>query len=143
FGGAVAQPGPVSPVGGFAAGLVPDSIFEVVSVRAWGNVTKNVSLELTGQRALIGLNQNLHAIKGGVGQFRMNYKLTSRFGLFAITEYYGQNVNDFAGMRMDRSRYLGGVSIVLTRPPVEEKKPKRRSPPPEDPKGVESNPEER
>jgi hypothetical protein len=124
--------------------LAPDSIFQVVSLRAWGNVTKNLSLEMTGQRALIGLNQQFRPIKGGVGQLRLDYKITNRLGLFAITEYYGQNLNDFAGMPMARSRYFGGVSITLTRPPAAEKKTKRRGPPPDDPKKTgEPIPEER
>jgi hypothetical protein len=144
FFGGVAQTGPALPGTGFAPGLAPDSIFQVVSLRAWGNVTKNLSLEMTGQRALIGLNQQFRPIKGGVGQLRLDYKITNRLGLFAITEYYGQNLNDFAGMPMARSRYFGGVSITLTRPPAAEKKTKRRGPPPDDPKKTgEPIPEER
>ena len=116
----------------FAVGLAPDSIYQVVSLRAWGNITKRIGIEASGQRALIGLSRQNRQIKGGVGSLRIDYKLTARLTLFASTEYYGQNINEFAGMPMSRARYFGGLKIALTRPPEPENPPRKRGLPPDD-----------
>ncbi len=134
FFGGPAQPIAAPAATAFAAGLAPDSIYQTFSLRAWGNLTKNLSLEGTGQRALIGLNQQNRPIRGLVGQLRLEQKLTNRLALFAISEYYGQNLSEIAGMPMARSRYFGGLNVTLMKPPAVEKKPKRRGPPPDDPK---------
>lgn len=140
-GGAPASPGPV-----FAGGLAPDSVYQVVSLRAWGNLTKSLAILASGEHALIGLNAQRLPIRGNVARLRLEQKLTNRFALFAISEYYGQNLNEIAGTPMARARYLGGLNVTLTKPPVVETKPKRRTPPPDDPKkdaGRGDPPEER
>ena len=116
----------------YASGVSPNSIYQVVSLRTWGNITKRVALEASAQRALIGLNRENRPIKGGVGQLKLDYKLTDRLALFASTEFYGQNINEFAGMAMSRWRHFGGVKIVLTRPPEPENPPRKRGLPPDD-----------
>jgi hypothetical protein len=144
FFGGLSQTGAGPQDTGFAAGLAPDSIFQVVSFRAWGNLSRRVALEASAQRALIGVDEQHRQIKGGVGQVRLDYKLTDRLTLFAASEFYGQNINQFAGMPLSRSRHFGGVKVRLSRPPETENRPNRRGPPPEEPKsGDQAIPEEK
>jgi hypothetical protein len=109
--GAPVEPNP------FASGLAPDAVYQVVSLRAWGNLTNRLSLEGNLQRALNGVTTEGQGIKSVVAQFRLNYKLNSRVSLFARTEFYGQNISEFSALPLSRRRYFAGLEISLTRPP--------------------------
>jgi hypothetical protein len=128
FGGFV--PTGNQPVGGvpFAEGLAPNSVYNVASVRAWGNITKRVGLEGTVQRALNGVTRSNRGIKSVIVQLRADYKLTDRLSAFVRTEFYGQNISEFSPFPMSRRRYFGGIEYALTRPPELASKPDRHRP---------------
>jgi hypothetical protein len=90
----------------------------------------------------MGLNPQDRPIKGGVGHFRLDYKLTDRLSLFVSTEYYGQNLNEIAGMPISRARHFAGVKIVLSRPPESESPTRKRGLPPDDSGSKEPGPPE-
>jgi hypothetical protein len=116
--------GTLAPIGGpsaglipFANGITPSSVYQVFSVRGFGQLTKRVGLEAIGQKALNGANDQGTGVRSLIGHLRMNYKLTDRFVLFALAEHYGQNINEFSDQGLSRNRYFGGVEIVISRPP--------------------------
>jgi hypothetical protein len=47
----------------------------------------------------------------------VDYKLNDRLSFFARAEYYGQNISEFSSFPLSRTRCLGGLEIVLSRPP--------------------------
>jgi hypothetical protein len=98
----------------FASGLEPGNIYQVASLRAWGNLTKRLGLEGSALRALNGVTSQDRAIKSVVGQFRLDYKLSERLTLFTRVEFYGQNINDFSQVPLSRRRYFGGLEIALS-----------------------------
>jgi hypothetical protein len=107
---------PVGPVP-FGAPFAPTSIYQVVAVRAWGNLTRRVGLEGNVQRALNGVTPENRGIKSVVVQVRVNYKLNDRLTLFTRTDFYGQNVSEFTPFPMSRRRYFAGVEMTLSRAP--------------------------
>lgn len=126
--------GGFNPVGGptagqipFANGLTPNSVYQVFSFRAAGQLTRRVGIEAIGQKALNGKNDAGVGVHSLIGQLRVSYKLNRRFALFARAEHYGQNINEFSGLPLDRNRYVAGLEIMLSEPPVTEKRDRRRN----------------
>jgi hypothetical protein len=74
-------------------------------------------MEVVGQKALNGVNNQGVGVRSLIGHLRMSYKLTDRFVLFAQAEHYGQNINEFSDQGLSRNRYFGGVEIQIARPP--------------------------
>jgi hypothetical protein len=115
--------GGLNPVGGlpetitFTNGITPDAVYDVVSFRLWGQVSKRLGLEATGQRALNGETVLGQGIKSVIGHARVNYKLNDRLALFVEGDYYGQNVNRFLGEPLSETRAFAGIQITLSRPP--------------------------
>ena len=125
--------GGFSPIGGapageapFASGLLPNSVFQAVSFRVRGKVTRRVGLEFNGERGRSGGNSGDPGVRSFIAQSRVDYKLSERLTVFARAEYYGQNFNQFSGTPLSRRRYFGGLEITLTRPPEAEDAPGRR-----------------
>ena len=108
----------------FANGLLPNSLFQAVTLRARGKLTKRMGLEFNGQRGRTSLGDR--SFRGLVAQSRLDYKLSDRFIVFARAEYYGQNVSQFSDLPLSRRRYFGGLEIVLSRPPEPEETTGRR-----------------
>jgi hypothetical protein len=146
FGGLAPIGAPVEPIP-FASGLAPDAVYQVVSLRAWGNLTNRLSLEGTVQRALNGVTPEGQGIKSVVAQLRLNYKLSSRVSFFTRTEFYAQNISEFSTLPLSRSRYFAGLEISLTRPPELTDDPHRQKPLPagssQSQQGQDHAPEER
>ena len=124
--------GGLTPVGGAPTngiatpdGVTPSSIYQVVSFRAWGNLTRRLSVEANAQRALNGMDRNNRTVKSGIGQVHLHYRLTDRFGFFTQVEFYGQNVNEFSPFPVSRRRYVAGIEIALSRPPRAERVSRR------------------
>jgi hypothetical protein len=108
----------------FADGLLPNSVFEAASLRVRGNLTKRVGLDFNGQMgraSVVG-----RGVRSLIGQARVDYKLNDRLTVFARAEYYGQNVSEFSSFPLSRSRYFGGLEIVLSRPPETDVASRRR-----------------
>jgi hypothetical protein len=101
----------------FANGVTPDDIYQVASVRAWGDLSKRLRLEGTAQRALNGVSSGPGSLRSAIVQGRLTYKLNDRFSVFALAEHYGQNANSFLDIPMRRNRYFAGVEIWVSRPP--------------------------
>ena len=108
----------------FGNGLLPNSVFQAVSVRVRGKLTKRVGVDFNGQRGRTSLGDR--SFKGLIAQSRVDYKLSDRFIVFARVEYYGQNLNQFSGTPLSRRRYFGGLEIALSRPPETEETTGRR-----------------
>lgn len=124
FGGFTPARGAAGETIPFANGLLPDSLFQAVSVRVRGKLTKRVGLEFSGQRGRS--NYGDQPVRSLIGQSRVDYQLNQRFILFARADYYGQNVSQFSESRLARRRYFGGLEIVLSRPPEQEGAARRR-----------------
>jgi sulfur relay (sulfurtransferase) DsrF/TusC family protein len=127
FGGLAPIGVPAGPLP-FVSGLAPDSIYQVASLRAWGNLTNRLSLEGNLQRALNGVTPEGQGIKSVVAQLRLSYKVTDRVSFFTRTEFYGQNISEFSTFPMSRRRYFAGIEISLTRPPEVADDPHRHKP---------------
>ena len=115
FGGLAPFGAPLGPIP-FGSGLAPDSIYQVVSVRAWGKLTNRLGLEGNVQRALNGVTPENQGIKSVIAQLRLDYKLNDRLTVFTRTEFYGQNISEFSTFPLSRRRYFGGLEIALSRP---------------------------
>jgi hypothetical protein len=111
----------------FADGLTPNSVYQVASVRAWGNLTRRLEADGRVQRALNGADPRFPSSKSTIVQLRLSYKVTERVALFVRAEHYGQNANSFVDTPLSRSRYFGGLEIALTRPPESESARNRTS----------------
>ncbi len=117
FGGLAPLSGP-SPGGvPFADGLAPNSVYQVLSVHAWGQLTKHLAAEGSLQKALNAADPRFPNSRSAITQLRLTYKLNERVSYFVRAEHYGQNPNSFIESRLSRSRYFGGIEIALSRPP--------------------------
>jgi len=117
FGGftslAVVAPG----VAGFPQGLVPSNVYQVATLRGWGQVSKRVGIDMGAQRGLTGVNllgQNIH---GAIFHARLDYRINDRLVWFARAEYYDENAPEFVPFAGARRRYTSGIEIALMRPP--------------------------
>jgi hypothetical protein len=115
FGGLVATGGTASETVPFANGLQSNSIFQAVSLRARGNLTKRVGLEFKGERGQASLGDR--SVRSLILQSRLDYRLSERVILFVRAEYYGQSISQFSESPLSRRRYFGGLEFVLSRPP--------------------------
>jgi hypothetical protein len=126
FGGYQPAGGPTAGTIPFAYGLTPNSVYQVASLRASGQISKHWGLEAVGQKALNGRNSQGVGVRSLIGQLRISYRLTGRYTVFARAEHYGQNVNEFSGLPLSRNRYLIGLEMALSKPPVAEEPGKHR-----------------
>jgi hypothetical protein len=127
FGGLAPFGAPAGPIP-FGSGLAPDSIYQVVSVRAWGKLTNRLGLEGNVQRALNGVTPENRGIKSVIVQLRLDYKLSDRVTAFTRTEFYGQNISEFSTFPLSRRRYFAGLEFTLSRPPELTEDPHRQKP---------------
>jgi hypothetical protein len=116
----------------FANGVTPDSVYQVVSLRASGQLTKRVGLELVAQKAFTQVDSAGLSIRSLIGQLKVSYKLNRRFALFVRAEHYGQNINEFSNLPLSRNRFLAGVEVVLSKPPEPAGQHDRRAIPAQD-----------
>lgn len=112
----------------FADGLTPNSVYQVASVRGWGQISSRLSAEGSAQRALNGADPRFPSSKSTIGLLRLSYKLTERVSSFVRAEHYSQNANAFVETPLSRSRYFGGFEITLSRPPESDSKRSRKLP---------------
>ena len=115
FGGLAANSGTAGETVPFANGLQPNSLFQAVSLRIRGHLTKRVGLEFKGERGRSSLGDR--SVRSLILQSRLDYRLSERVILFARAEYYGQNISQFSESPLSRRRYFGGLEFVLSRPP--------------------------
>ena len=108
----------------FANGLAPSSVFQTVSLRVRGNLTRRIGVDIHGQRGHSNIAD--WRVKSTVAQSRLDYKLSERLAVFARAEYYGQNAGQFIDSPLARRRYVGGIEIILSRPPEPEDSLRRR-----------------
>ena len=101
---------------GFANGVTPNSVYQVISLRASGQLTRRISLTASGQKALSGVDAAGEGIRSLILQGHIGYKMNERLAFFAEVDHYGQNVNLFFDQSLNRNRYFGGVEITLLRP---------------------------
>jgi len=128
FGGLGPSLAPVTTVP-FEAGLTPNSIYQVVALRAWGHITKKFGMEGNVQRALNGVTLDNQGIKSVILQLRLDYKISDRVTAFTRTEFYGQNISEFQNFPMSRRRYFAGLEFTLSRAPELTADPHRHKPP--------------
>ena len=127
FGGLAPVGAAVAPVP-FGGGLAPDSIYQVVMMRAWGKLTNRWGLEGNVQRALNGVTRDNRGIKSVIFQLRVDYKLNDRMTAFTRTEFYGQNISEFSAFPLSRRRYFAGLEFSLARAPEVTEDPHRHKP---------------
>lgn len=118
FGGFTPSAGVAAGSPAFANGLLPDSLFQAVTLRVRGQLTRRMGVELNGQRGRVSIGDR--GVRSLVAQSRLDYKLNERFTVFARAEYYGQNLSQFVESPLSRRRYFGGLEITLSRPPEAE-----------------------
>jgi len=98
--------------------LLPDSLFQALSLRVRGKVTRRIGLEFNGQRGRTSLGDR--GIRSVIAQSRLDYRLSERFTSFVRVDYYGQNLSPFSETPLSRRRYVAGLEITLSRPPERE-----------------------
>jgi hypothetical protein len=115
--------GPLSPVAAvpgntipFAQGVLPGFVYQVGSFGIKGNLTKRLSVKVTGLYARNDAGVGNGGIRSWVGRCRVDYKLSGPFVAFTQLDFYDQNLNEFSPLPLSRRRYFGGVQIVLSRP---------------------------
>jgi hypothetical protein len=92
-----------------------------------GDVTRHVGVVVgfSGSRSLTG--PGTKDLKSLVGQVRIDYKLNDHLVLFTSAEAYRQNSNSLVVAGINRSRYFGGLEVVLF--PTAEMVKRRRTAP--------------
>ena len=141
--------GSLTPVGGtveqvpFANALTPSAVYEVVSLRAWGQLSRHTSIEAAGQKALNGVNIDGIAVRSLIGRLRVTYQLNDRLAFFGELDHYGQNFNQFSGLPLSENRFFVGTQITLSRPPERENLRMRNGKAPQDSRqGIVAPPDE-
>jgi hypothetical protein len=102
---------------GFANGVAPVSVYQVVSLRATGQLTRRLKLTALGEKSITGADNGGFPDRSLIGKLRMSYKLNQRVSLFAQAEHYGQNENLFFNTSLNRNRFFAGIEITISRPP--------------------------
>jgi hypothetical protein len=92
-------------------------VYEVISARVSGQITRRLGIKATGQKAVNGVALNGQGIRSMMGQIQLNVQIAKHVALFARADHYGQNINPFFGQSLSRNRYFGGVEIALGRQP--------------------------
>jgi hypothetical protein len=102
---------------GFANGVAPASVYQVLSLRASGQLTRKVKLMAVGEKSITGADAQGFSNRSLVGKLRLSYRLNERLNLFAEADHYGQNQNLLFNTALNRNRFFAGFEIVLSRPP--------------------------
>ena len=117
FFGAGAPAGPVPPGQFvFANGITPSLSYDTISLRAIGQLSRRIGLDVRAQRAVNGTTAPGLELRGVVGQARLDYRLNETVTLFARVEHYGQTASLLVNQPISRNRYFGGLEIALSRP---------------------------
>jgi hypothetical protein len=117
---------------GFASGVTPGSVYQVLAVRASGQATRRISLKAEAQKALSGTDAAGNGIRSLILEGHISYKLNERLAFFAQVDHYAQNINPFFGEPLSRNRYFGGIEITLLRPQEEDRGRYRHGKAPQD-----------
>jgi hypothetical protein len=123
---------PEAAAGPFAQGVTPSSVYQVASVRAWGQLTRRVGIKAVLQRAVSGVNAQDISVKSMIAQVRTDYKLTDRVTFFVRLERYDQNSNEFSPFPVSRNRAFAGVEFSMSRSPLPESTSRRRGKAPQE-----------
>lgn len=141
--------GGLPPAGGvpdqiqFANALTPSEVYEVVSLRGWGQLTKRTAVEAAGEKALNGINNEGIGVRSLIGRLRVTYQMTDRLAFFTEMDHFGQNFNQFSGHPLSENRFFAGVQITLARPPEREDRRSKHFKTPQDSRqGIVAPPEE-
>ncbi len=136
FGGLNPVIGPQSSAEQFAGGVSPNSVYQVFSFRAKGQLWKKFWLEAGGQKATTSATDITPGIHSLIGNARLDYRLTERVSLFARADYYGQDVNRFIDSPVSERRFYLGLDVNVAhyyRPPantVKHRAPAQETQPP-------------
>lgn len=115
FGGLTPATGPQSSEIPFAQAETPSAVYQVVSVRAKGQVWRKFWLEVAAQRATDTGNDTTQGINSKIGMAKLEYRLTDRFWIFARADYYGQNINRFIDSPFNERRVYLGIELNVAR----------------------------
>ena len=116
----------------FADGVTPNTVYQVASLRAWGQISPRWGVEGSAQRAINGTDPRFQSLRSLIGQFRVTYKATEQLSWFAVAEHYGQTANAFLDIPLSRNRFFAGVEVRLSRPPEPENKRNKHGKLPQD-----------
>ncbi len=112
---------------GFATGLLPSSLSEAVTLTFRGNIGNRVGIEGAGMGARTRSGDSSPELKSLAGHLRLDYKLTERLIAFSTVGIYRQNVSVLLNTPLERTRYFGGVEILLSKPRKREDSPPNAS----------------
>jgi hypothetical protein len=116
FFGGLGSPGlGPSPELQFSDGLLVGNIYQMASFGVRGNLTNRLGLDLHVRGSKTSSGQPGSAIKSLIGSVRMDYKLSDRMVLFSTAEVYGQKSTEQIGVPLSRSRFFGGLEIIVSR----------------------------
>lgn len=117
------------PVGGLplvetptAKGLLPNALYDIVSFGVRGKLTRrfgtqaDVNLSRSNQvlENALGVSDGMRSVSG---RLRLDYALLDRLIVFAMGEYYDQNLSEMLRVPVNRKRYSVGLDIVLSPAP--------------------------
>ena len=132
FGGFTPVGGAAIDAAGFASGVTPNSVYQVMSLRAAGQATKRIALQAEVQKALSGEDAAGQGSRSLIVQAHISYKLNGGLAFFVQADHYGQNINPFFDQAVSRNRYFGGIEMVLARPQQEDRGRYRHGKAPQD-----------
>jgi len=112
---------------GFATGLLPSSLSEAVTLTFRGNLGNRLGIEGGGMGARTRSGDSTPELKSLAGHLRLDFKLTERLIAFSTVGVYRQNVSVLLNAPLERTRYFGGVEILLSKPRTREDSPPNAS----------------
>jgi len=124
FGGIRPGAGGLDPLPGFATGLLANSLADALTLSFRGNIGKWVGIEGSGEGSRTRSGALRRDIKSIAGRLRLDVRLTGRLIAFSDVGVYRQNLNALIGAPLERTRYSGGLEIVLSKDRI-----RRDSPP--------------
>jgi CheY-like chemotaxis protein len=99
-----------------AGGLAPESISQVATLEIAGTIRGHVVVDLAGSVGEGASALSVGNIRSATARARLAYRVGRVFP-FVGAEFYDQNFSPLTGSRMDRSRFMIGLSIALNSVP--------------------------
>jgi hypothetical protein len=98
-------------------GLLPMGLFEAVTVRLRGDLSRAVSVgaDASTQHAFSDLSQ--FDVRSQYARLRVDYHVSRTLALFGTVELYRQSFNEFVGTELDWKRVGLGFTVAVSRKP--------------------------
>jgi hypothetical protein len=116
FAGAVA-PGAPGTTYHLDNGLLPMSLYEGVTVRLHGDLSRKVSAAMEGSVQRTFSDLTLFDVKSHFARLRADYHVSRTFSLFGTAELYRQSYNEFVGVPLEWQRFGIGITVATSSRP--------------------------